>query len=242
MNPAFEKIILERGWNRPHASRQSGINLPQVMENIEKRLSRRLSPGETFTLTRFQETVIENEQFWRDWESENVPHLMVQGATSAGKTLVSEIAILDTLANGQKAVVLVPLKAMVHERKVQFEQDMPNQQVFGSSSDHLEYDERMIAGDYDVVVTVYEKFFAILNQNSQKLMSRCGLLVVDELSMLSKDQRGPKLEMLLELVRKNYPEVRIMCLATCDCKTEKICKWLGIKEPIRSTARPVGLE
>lgn len=242
MNPAFEKIILERGWNRPHASRQSGINLPQVMENIEKRLSRRLSPGETFTLTRFQETVIENEQFWRDWESENVPHLMVQGATSSGKTLVSEIAILDTLANGQKAVVLVPLKAMVHERKVQFEQDMPNQQVFGSSSDHLEYDERMIAGDYDVVVTVYEKFFAILNQNSQKLMSRCGLLVVDELSMLSKDQRGPKLEMLLELVRKNYPEVRIMCLATCDCKTEKICKWLGIKEPIRSTARPVGLE
>lgn len=243
MNPTFEKIISERGWNLPHASRQGGTNLPQIVENIEKRLSRRLPPGESFTMTRFQEKVIGNEQFWRDWESENVTHLMVQGATSAGKTLVSELAILDTLANGQKAVVLVPLKAMVHERMVQFKQDMPNQNIFGSSSDHLEYDERLMkVGDYDVAVTVYEKFFAMLNQNSQNLMSKCGLLVVDELSMLSKDQRGPKLEMLLEMVRKNYHETRIMCLATCDCKTEKICKWLGIEHPILSTARPVGLE
>lgn len=242
MNSTFEKIISERGWNRPHASRQSGINLPQIMGNIEKRLSDRLPPGKAFTLTRFQEKVIGDEQFWRDWESEDVSHLMVQGATSAGKTLVSELAILDTLANGQKAVVLVPLKAMVHERMVQFEKDMLNLRVFESSSDHLEYDERLMNGDYDVAVTVYEKFFAMLNQNPQKLMDSCGLLVVDELSMLSKDQRGPKLEMLLEMVCKNYPETRIMCLATCDCKTEKICKWLGIESPILSTARPVGLE
>lgn len=243
MNPTFEKIISERGWNLPHASRQGGTNLPQIVENIEKRLSRRLPPGENFTMTRFQEKVIGDEQFWRDWESEDVTHLMVQGATSAGKTLVSELAILDTLANGQKAVVLVPLKAMVHERMVQFKQDMPNQNIFGSSSDHLEYDERLVkVGDYHVAVTVYEKFFAMLNQNPQNLMNRCGLLVVDELSMLSKDQRGPKLEMLLEMVRKNYPETRIMCLATCDCKTEKICKWLDIERPILSTARPMGLE
>lgn len=238
MNPSFEKIISERGWNRPPSS----INLSQIMINIEKRLSDRLPKGETFTLTRFQEKVLGDEQFWRDWESEDITHLMIQGATSAGKTLVSELAILDTLANGQKAVVLVPLKAMVHERMDQFKRDMPDQNVFGSSNDHLEYDERLIHSDYNVAVTVYEKFFAMLNQNSQELMLGCGLLVVDEMSMLSKDQRGPKLEMLLELVRKNYPDVRIICLATCDCKTEKICKWLGIEKPILSTARPVGLD
>lgn len=240
MNSTFEKIIQNRGWNRP--SQNGDINLPQIMENIEKRLSRGLPPEEPFTLTRFQEKVIEDEQFWRDWESEDISHLVIQGATSAGKTLVSELAILDTLDNQKKAVVLVPLKAMVHERMVQFQRDMPDQKVFGSSSDHLENDERLMHDDYDVVVTVYEKFFAMLYQNPKDLMNKCGLLVVDEMSMLSKDQRGPKLEMLLELIRKNYPEVRIMCLATCDCKTNKICEWLGIEKPIRSTARPVGLE
>lgn len=242
MNPTFQNIIREREWDKPNAFRSSNLDLPQIMGNIEVRLASRLPQGVPFTLTRFQEKVIGDEQFWRNWESEEVSHLMVQGATSAGKTLVSELAILDTLNNGRKAVVLVPLKAMVHERKVQFEEDMPNQQVFGSSSDHLEYDERLMNGDYDVAVTVYEKFFAMLNQNAAKLMEDCDLLVVDELSMLSKEQRGPKLEMLLEIVRKNYPETRIMCLATCDCKTENICNWLGITHPILSTARPVGLE
>lgn len=242
MNPTFKYIINEREWDKPNALKSGDLDLIQIIENIEERLSHRLPPGEPFTLTRFQEKVIGDEQFWRDWESEAVSHLMVQGATSAGKTLVSELAILDTLNKGRKAVVLVPLKAMVHERMVQFKQDMPDQRICGSSSDHLEYDERLMKSDYDVAVTVYEKFFAMLNQNASKLMHDCGLLVVDELSMLSKDQRGPKLEMLLEMVRKNYPETRIMCLATCDCKTEKICQWLGIKHPIVSTARPVGLE
>lgn len=242
MNEIFKSIINERGWNRPHTSPEGGIQSTRIMENIEKRLSRRLPEGEAFSLTSFQQKVIEDKQFWRDWDSEEVSHLMVQGATSAGKTLVSELAILDTLNHGQKAVVLVPLKAMVHERMEQFREDMPGRKVFGSSSDHLENDERLLHGDYDVAVTVYEKFFAILNQNASGVMDKCGLLVVDELSMLSKDQRGPKLEMLLEMVRKVSPETRIMCLATCDCKTEKICKWLNIEHPIRSTARPVGLE
>lgn len=239
MNPTFEQIVAKRRWNR---SRESDINLPQIMENIEKRLSNGLPQGKKFTLTRFQEKVLADPQFWRDWDAEDVSHLMVQGATSAGKTLVSELAILDTLFQDKRAVVLVPLKAMVHERWTQFHKDMPNLNVFCSSSDHLEYDERLVKHDYHVAVTVYEKFFAMLNQNPEGLMEDCGLLVVDELSMLSKDQRGPKLEMLLEMVRKNFPETRIMCLATCDCKTEKICEWLGIEQPILSTARPVGLE
>ena len=73
-------------------------------------------------------------------------------------------------------------------------------------------------------------------------MKDCGLLVVDELSILSSEQRGPKLEMALEIVRGKYPQTRIMCLATCDCSTEKISQWLDIQEPIISSARPVALE
>lgn len=243
MNPIFQNIIREREWDKPNAYKESTLDLPQIMEKIEARLSSRLPQEVPFTLTRFQEKVIRDEQFWRNWDSDEVSHLMVQGATSAGKTLVSELAILDTLNRGRKAVVLVPLKAMVHERMVQFQRDMPSQDIFGSSSDHLEYDEKLVKeGKYDVAVTVYEKFFAMLNQNGPTLMEGCALLVVDELSMLSKEQRGPKLEMLLEIVRKNYPETRIMCLATCDCKTDNICNWLGITHPILSTARPVGLE
>ena len=240
MNQAFQNIIADRGWDDPSGD---DIDLCGIMQNIENRLARRLPKGVELTLTTFQKKVIGDPQFWRDWSDEEYcAHLMVQGATSAGKTLVSELNILDTLRNGQKAVVLVPLKAMVHERTEQFREDMPHLNVCGSSSDHMENDERIIGGEFDVAVIVYEKFFSMLSQSSAKVMERCGLLVVDELSMLSKEQRGPKLEMILEIVRTRHPDTRIMCLATCDCSTAKICQWLDIEEPIISTARPVPLE
>ena len=240
MNQAFQNIIADRGWDDPSGD---DIDLCGIMQNIENRLARRLPKGVELTLTTFQKKVIGDPQFWRDWSDEEYcAHLMVQGATSAGKTLVSELNILDTLRNGQKAVVLVPLKAMVHERTEQFREDMPHLNVCGSSSAHMENDERIIGGEFDVAVIVYEKFFSMLSQSSAKVMERCGLLVVDELSMLSKEQRGPKLEMILEIVHTRHPDTRIMCLATCDCSTAKICQWLDIEEPIISTARPVPLE
>lgn len=242
MIPVFEQIIFERGWSDP--TNDKGI--AQIMGNIEARLSRRLPQGVEFSLTTLQKKSIAHPKFWREWgEYSDVEHLVVQGATSAGKTLLSELNILDTLQHGQKAVVLVPLKAMVHERTEHFRQDMligEKYEVYGASSDHMENDERLINGYYDVAVIVYEKFFSMLSQGSAKIMDRCGLLVVDELSMLSKEQRGPKLEMVLEIIREKYPETRIMCLATCDCSTQKICQWLRVPEPIISTARPVPLE
>lgn len=241
MNREFEEIIAIKGWNKPQ--NDGKIDPYPIMENIEARLSRRLPLGTTLSLTNFQKKVIHDPIFWRDWKDEgDCGHLMVQGATSAGKTLVSELNIIDTLFYGKKAIVLVPLKAMVHERTEHFHQDMPELRVFGASSDHMENDERIINGDYDVAVIVYEKFFSMLSQNSGKIMEACGLLIVDELSMLSKEQRGPKLEMVLEIVKMKYQDTRIMCLATCDCSTEKICRWLNITEPIISTARPVPLE
>ncbi len=239
MIQAFKNIIEARGWNNPTAY----VGIDECLENVEKRLSKRLPEGVEFSLTTLQKKAIAHENFWRDWNEEAPVHnLMIQGATSAGKTLISELNILDTLQHNRKAIVLVPLKAMVHERTEQFKQDMNKKMVYGSSSDYLDNDERLINGDYDVAVIVYEKFFAMLSQGASKIMDNCGLLIVDELSMVGKEQRGPKLEMALEIVMGNYPETRIMCLATCDCSTEKICKWLDIEEPIFSAARPVALE
>ena len=241
----FQKIVNSRRWSAPGKDKGN----VQVLEHIEERLKKRLMGGGEFSLTTLQKKAIGSPTFWREWDDENggTPrHLMIQGATSAGKTLLAELNVLDTLQNDKKAVVLVPLKAMVRERTEQFRQDLKHLKngcrVFGSSSDYMEDDERLIAGDYDVAIIVYEKFFAMLSQGNARIMNECGLLVVDELSMLSKEQRGPKLEMALEIVRGKHPQCRIMCLATCDCSTEKICRWLDIDDPIISAARPVALK
>ena len=240
----FEDILQKRRWR--------GANAKATLERIENRLKKRIPPGQELQLTAFQETVINHPLFWRDQNQDAASqHLMIQGATSAGKTLVSELAIIDTIYCGElkKAIVLVPLKAMVRERTAHFREDMGHGRddsevrVYGSSGDYLDNDDRIINGEYEVAIIVYEKFFAMLSQNnSQKLMEHCDLLVVDELSVLSSEQRGPKLEMALEIVNSRYSNTRIMCLATCDCSTQKICNWLKIEKPIKSFARPVALE
>ena len=212
---------------------------------MQLRIQKHTPDGE-LKLTRLQQMAIDTPEFWRDWKSEEPQNLMVQGATSAGKTLLAELAIIDTLAHDRRrAIILVPLKSMVNERRKQFSNDMdPYFRVYAASSDYMEYDERLIKGDYDVAVIVYEKFFAMLSQVNQQIMKNCGLLVVDELAMLSKEQRGPKLELALEIIRKNHPDTRIMCLATSDCSSGKICRWLNIDKnhQIFSAARPVALE
>lgn len=228
----------KRGWEK------KSWEVVESLEKMQLRLRNRM-PGREFKLTKLQQLAIDAPGFWRDWDNEKPQNLMIQGATSAGKTLLAELAIMDTLAHSQRAIILVPLKSMVNERKKQFSNDMsPYFRVYAASSDYMEYDERLIKGEYEVAIIVYEKFFAMLSQRKQQIMSNCGLLVVDELAMLGKEQRGPKLEMALEIVRRNYPDTRIMCLATSDCGSDKICKWLNIDESHRifSAARPVALE
>ena len=148
----FEKIVRERNWEKER--------FESMLRNIETRLKKRLPENYELSLTKFQETVIHHKDFWRDWDDNNTRHLMIQGATSAGKTLVSELAIIDTLSHGQKAIVLVPLKAMVRERTAQFREDMGQglaeyeTNVFGSSGDYIENDERIINGENSVDVIV----------------------------------------------------------------------------------------
>lgn len=214
----------KRGW-------EDNQEITEILDRMQGRIRKSIPNGE-FKLTKLQQMAIDTPEFWRDWKSEVPQNLMIQGATSAGKTLLAELAVIDTLAHEhRRAIILVPLKSMVNERRKQFSSDMnPFFRVYAASSDYMEYDERLIKGDYDVAVIVYEKFFAMLSQGNRQIMKNCGLLVVDELAMLSKEQRGPKLELALEIVRRNHPDTRIMCLATNDCSSDKICKWLNIDE------------
>ena len=210
------------GWDRED---RSSI-YTKTLENIENRLKSRLPENDEVELTALQRLALSHREFCDDWsDSDRVPkHLIVQGATSSGKTLLSELNILDVVSRRLQAIVLVPLKAMVHERTRQFIDDLEGQglRVYGSSSDYMDNDERLINGEYDVAIIVYEKYYAMLSQNGGAILDACRLLVVDELSMLSKEERGPKLEMALEITRIKNPQTRIMCLATSDCKTDKI--------------------
>lgn len=252
----LQDIIEQRCWSGDVAA---------VVHSIEARLCRQMNLGKAETVasqirfTRLQSSVFNHADFFRTEENNRFTgkHLIVQGATSAGKTLVSEIAVLDTLRCNKKALVLVPLKSMVRERYTRFRDDFSasrNYRVYASSGDYLDYDEELLKGKYDVAVMVYEKLFAMLCRPGCSILDDCGLIVVDELSMLEVEARGPKLEIAIQKAKSVKNPPRILCLATTDCDPRYIRKWLSTNgtddygDPVLSpaatiieTSRPVGL-
>ena len=214
-----------------------GLN-PETVDGIRNRLAR--SMGLAFDrvgFTGLQRQAFNTPGFWLS-DNEDDRHIIVQGSTSAGKTLISEMAILDTLKNQNKCIVLVPLRAMVRERWQHFREDLALQgteRVYASSSDYQDHDGEIINGEYTVAIIVYEKFFVMLSQSQGKMLDNCGLLVVDELQMLSNSNRGPKLEIAIQKVLRNNAlgnevNTRIMCLTTSDCRVQYIERWLTINQ------------
>lgn len=235
--------------------REIGLS-KDTLNRIATRMSAATN-GAEFLFTDLQLEAFNKKGYWAsDNETPFPNHIVVQGATSSGKTLVSELLVIECLREKKKAVILVPLKAMVRERRDRFAHDLPNDRVYASSSDFQDHDTDIINGEYEVAVIVYEKFFAMLSQPSTQILRDCALLVVDELQMLSSEGRGPKLEISIQKVMRKNAELgtnntqgtytRIMCLTTCDCKIDYIKKWLWFdnREPLHiiSPKRPIGLE
>lgn len=54
------------------------------------------------------------------------------------------------------------------------------------------------------------------------------MIVVDELTMMGMEARGPKLEVALEIaMQRLQTELRVVCLTTINCSVEYIQKWLN---------------
>lgn len=207
---------------------------PTIVDNIQERMQIK-------ELTPLQLQAFNSDEFWGN---ENV---IVQGATSSGKTLIAEIAAARCIHHSQqekKVIYLVPLKAMVSEKYNQFRRDMSNNynwRVCPSSADYQNFDEDILEGNFNIAVIVYEKFFAFLAQNqNDRLLRDCGLLIVDEIQMLSETDRGAKLEFAITKLREDYSRIRIMGLTTIYCDTKGLEAWINAKR-IRNIQRSCDL-
>lgn len=208
-------------------------------------------------MTAMQDEVLSGEAFWN-----TAKNLIIQGATSSGKTLLAEIAayrqIVDDEIWHKKVIFLVPLRALVTAQCKQIQEDFQNVKlnenslrIFESSADYQDHDAQILNGEYEIAVIVYEKFFALLNsENNQRrdnyMLKNCGLVIVDELQMLSSKDRGPKMEFsimrLLETCQQNEEEeaIRIIGLTTSESDVDALGNWMNA-EVVGNDKRPVPL-
>jgi helicase len=168
-------------------------------------------------------------------------NLIVFSPTSSGKTFIGEMAAVKAARENTKVFYLVPQKALAAEKfeELRGRYGPVGINVVVSSRDHREFDDQILRRDFQIAIVVFEKLQALLVSHPQ-LMKVVGLVVVDELQIITDRERGPTLELLLTKLRIATARPRIIGLSAVLGRAQTLADWLGARLLVE-TRRPVEL-
>lgn len=156
--------------------------------------------------------------------------LLLTAPTSAGKSFCAEMAALGAVSRRQKALLVVPLKALAEERYQRLQQSYQDLgvRVIISTGDRHDSDHLVARGEFDIAVLIYEKLDRLLTQQLD-LLGQIGLIAIDELQMLAEPGRGAILERLLVKLRSAAycPALLALSAVIGESSAKELCAWLG---------------
>jgi helicase len=171
-------------------------------------------------------------------------HLVVSAPTSSGKTMVGELAALRSVLERRRAIFLLPLKALVADKRRHFDA------VYGpfgirtiEATGETDDISPLLRGKFDIALLTYEKFAAIA-LTFPHVLAGTGVVVIDEVQMITDKNRGANLEFLLTLIRmrrREGVEPQTIALSAVIGDTSGLEQWLGGRL-LRRTERPVPLD
>jgi helicase len=170
-------------------------------------------------------------------------HLVVSAPTSSGKTMIGELAALRHVLSRKRALFLLPLKALVADKRRHFEAiyrsfGVRTIEATGETDDITP----LIRGRYDIALLTYEKF-AALALTHPHVLAQAGVIVVDEAQMIANASRGANLEFIMTLIRmrrREGIEPQVVTLSAVIGDTGGMESWLGGRL-LRRNERPVPL-
>jgi helicase len=168
-------------------------------------------------------------------------NLVVFSPTSSGKTFIGEMAAVKAARANSRVFYLVPQRALADEkyRELRARYVPVGLDVVVSSRDHREHDAQIRARSFEIAIVVFEKLRALL-VSQPNLLADVGLVVVDELQVLTDVERGPTLELLLTKLRTGERRPRLIGLSAVLGRAEPLTDWLGARLLV-DERRPVEL-
>ena len=170
--------------------------------------------------------------------------LLVSAPTASGKTLVATLSMMAHLSAGRpgKIVYLSPLRALASEKFAEFKKiggirlGGKRAQVKVSTG---ETGGGSRLGDGDIIVLTNERMDALMRQGHE-WVSKIGLVVADEVHLISDLSRGPTLEMVLTRAGLLASRPQVVGLSATMSNAAEIAEWLGAGL-VDSDWRPVSL-
>ena len=171
--------------------------------------------------------------------------LLVVAPTSSGKTFVGEMASAKAITDGRKAVFLLPFKALTNEKYEDFEAlygERLGLRVVRCTGDHHDDVDDFVRGKYDIALLTYEMFLN-LSLSLPSLLSKIGLVVLDEAQFIADPTRGIGVELLLTnllAARERGVEPQLVALSAVIGDVNHFDEWLGC-DTLLTRERPVPL-
>jgi helicase len=181
-----------------------------------------------------------------DYRVLNGESLLVVAPTSSGKTFIGELAAVKAATNSQRAVFLVPYKALANEKFEQFSAlygESLGMRVIRCTGDFQDATNAFVRGKYDLALLTYEMFLNLVVR-SQGTLSRIGAIIIDEAQFITDPGRGISVELLLTYIlsaRERGITPQLVALSAVIGNTNGFEHWLRCQALI-STKRPVPLE
>ncbi|MFA5022512.1 MAG: DEAD/DEAH box helicase [Patescibacteria group bacterium] len=172
-------------------------------------------------------------------------HLVVSAPTSSGKTFIGELAILNGVINRKRGVFLLPMRALVNDKDQEFKQryepyGLKIIQATGETNDEM---PDFIRGRYDICLMTFEKFASVI-LTFPHVLENIGVIVVDEVQMITDKSRGINLEFIITLIKSKRQfgvEPQLVALSAVIGDTHGFENWLGGRI-LKREERPVPLD
>ncbi|MEM2216638.1 MAG: DEAD/DEAH box helicase [Nitrososphaerota archaeon] len=166
--------------------------------------------------------------------------VLLASSTASGKTLLAVLASVKALERGYKTLYLSPLRALTTEKAEYFKKILEplDVKVAAVSRDYDSPEEWL--KKVDIIIATYEKADSLVRHRSSWLKD-VGLIVIDEVHLLSDPERGPRLEVAATSLMKLSPEAQRLGLSATVTNYDEISRWLKAK-PIATQWRPTPLK
>ncbi|MDP2749652.1 MAG: DEAD/DEAH box helicase [Nanoarchaeota archaeon] len=170
----------------------------------------------------------------------NQESILVCTPTASGKTLIAEMAALNTIFNLQgKVVYVVPLKALASEKYKEFKKDYGDKVKIALSIGDLDSTDPFLAS-YDFIICTAEKLDS-LTRHSAPWLKQVKTIIIDEIHLLNDINRGPTLEILITIMKNLVKDMQIIALSATIGNSKELAEWLKAKL-IVDNWRPVKLK
>lgn len=165
--------------------------------------------------------------------------LLVCTPTASGKTLVAELAMLNSILKHRgKSIYIVPLKALASEKYKEFKRKYGNMVKIGVSIGDYDSSDPYLH-TFDLIICTAEKLDSLLRHHAPWLRD-VSVIIIDEIHLLNDPGRGPTLEILITLLKQMLKDAQFIGLSATIGNEEELSEWMGAKL-VHDTWRPVEL-